>query len=60
MSIYVMKYGRVFDLSFREFLIDPEVTSKGTYKVMYDHNNRIEWTNDAHTYIQSFNINRNL
>jgi len=53
-SIYTMQYGIVFDLSFKYFQVDPEVESKGTYKVMYNHGQRIDWTNDPHIYIQSF------
>lgn len=53
-SLYVFSHGRVYDLSWKNFLIDPENKSKGTYKVMYDHGVRVYWTNDAHTYITHY------
>lgn len=54
MNLLVHSHGRLYDLSWKEFLRDPDRADKGTYKVMYDHGERVTWTNDAHEYIAYF------
>ena len=51
MSLLIHSHGRIYDLSWKEFLRDPDNSMKGTRKVLYDHGKKVEWTNDAHAYI---------